>query len=260
MTELLTYSLNNIFGFSLVLIRLSGLCVVSPVFGGEQVPKRIRIFFALFMAFAIYPALNLKFDYVPLSLFDYFLIVLHELILGMMIGFLSTALFYGFQMGGRYMAIHMGMSMGRVLDPFSNMQTTVIGQILNFVVLAVFLIINGHHLLLKAVYDSFIYVPPLHVKLPSEAFNMGIEAFNVVVWTSLKIALPTMTALFAINIVFAFVARLVPKMNVFILSMPAKILAGVFIITAAMPAIIILFYGIIEKVFENIYHIIKLCG
>ena len=237
MNDFLHYSINNLFGFSLVLIRISGLTVVSPIFGGEQVPKKIRAFFALFMSLAIYPGLSLNIDVIPLSMLDYFLITFKELCIGIMIGFLSTALFFGFQMGGRYMAIHMGMSMGRTLDPTSGMQTSLVGQILNFVVLTTFLIVNGHHFILKALYESFIIAPPLEFNFSIGFFDLCIKNFNVVIETSLKVAIPTMAALFAINLVFGFIARVAPKMNVFILSLPAKIAAGIVIVTVAMPAI-----------------------
>jgi len=257
MLDFVTYSITNIYGFSLVLIRLSGLCVISPIFGGEQVPKQIRVLFALTFALVIYPALQLQISSLPVSPFEFFLIVSKELILGLLIGFLVSVIFFGFQMGGRYIAIHMGMSMGRTLDPFSNTQSTIIGQIFNFIVIAVFLILNAHHFILRAMLESFRLVPPGQVIFAPVIFDEAMKTFNVVIWTSLKVALPTMAALFAINLVIGFIARLVPKMNVFILSLPAKIGAGVIIIVVAMPAIVLLFCDVVEKVFNDIHLILR---
>ena len=252
MIDFITYSAQNVYGFSLVLIRLSGLCVVAPIYGGEQVPRLVRALFALVFTIVIYPALDLSFSTLPSSPVEYLIIVLKELVLGLIIGFLATAIFFGFQMGGRYISIHMGMSMGRTLDPFSNQQTTVIGQIFNFVVIGVFLVLNAHHFILEAIYESFVLIPPATVVFTTVIFDHAIKTFNVVVWTSLKIALPTMAALFSINLVFAFISRLVPRMNVFILSLPAKIGSGIIITTVALPAMIYLFVSVIEQVFTDI--------
>jgi flagellar biosynthetic protein FliR len=124
-------------------------------------------------------------------------------------------------------------------------------------VIAVFLVLNAHHFILRAMLDSFQLVPPAQVVFSPVVFDEAIKTFNVVIWTSLKVALPTMAALFAINVVFGFIARLVPKMNVFILSMPAKIGAGVIIVIVAMPAIVLLFCDVVEKVFNDIHLILR---
>jgi flagellar biosynthesis protein FliR len=255
--EFVNYSIEHVYGFSLVMIRFSGLCVVSPIFGGEQVPKQLRALLALAFAFVVYPVLQLRFDALPGSPFEYLIIVLGELVFGLLIGFLATAIFYGFEMGGRYISIHMGLSMGRTLDPFSNTQTTVIGQIFNMMVIATFLVLNAHHFILHAMVETFRQVPPAQVVFSVVAFDEAIKTFNIVIVTSLKVAMPTMAALFAVNVVFGFIARLVPKMNVFILALPAKISAGVIIVIVALPAILYLFCDVVEKVFHDIHQIIR---
>lgn len=258
MFDFINYSIEHVYGFSLVMIRFSGLCVVSPIFGGEQVPKQLRALLALTFTFVVYPVLQLEFAVLPSSPFEYLIIVLGELAFGLMIGFLTTAIFYGFEMGGRYMSIHMGMAMGRTLDPFSNTQTTVIGQILNMLVIAVFLVLNAHHFILQAMVESFQQVPPAQVVFSLHVFDEAIKTFNIVIMTSLKVAMPTMAALFALNLVFGFIARLVPKMNVFILALPAKIGAGVIIVVVALPAIVYLFCDVVEKVFHDIHQIMRI--
>lgn len=258
MFDFFNYSIQSVYAFSLVFVRIGALCVVSPIYGGEQIPKRIRTLFALFFAFVIFPTLSLQISELPVSPFHYLFIVTNEIALGLMIGFLATAIFYGFQLGGSYIAIHMGMNMGQTLDPFSSEQTSVIGQIFNLIVIAVFLVTNGHHFILKAIQQSFVLIPPTQVIFNQMVLDQAIKTFNVVIWTSLKIALPTMAALFALNLVFGFIARLVPKMNVFIISLPAKISAGIVIVVAALPAVIYLFLTVVEKVFSDISVILRL--
>ena len=258
MAEFLTFSLTSIFAFSLVMVRITGLSIVSPVFGGEQIPIQIRVLLALSIAFVIFPSLALQITVLPRTPIEYFILVLKELAIGLLIGFLATAIFSGFQLGGRYMSIHMGLAMARILDPFTNVQNTVMGQMLGLVVLTVFLIMNGHHLILRALYTSFVKIPPMTIAFNTGIFEQAIKTFNIVIVTSLKIAMPTMAALFAINLIFGFVSRLVPRMNVFILSLPAKIGVGVIIIMVALPAVLLLFTNVIEDVFRDIFIIINM--
>jgi len=154
------------------------------------------------------------------------------------------------------MSIHMGLAMARMLDPFTNIQSSVIGELMGLFTLTVFLIMNGHHLILRAIYDSFSHIPPLTVTYRPAIFDEAIRTFNIVITTSFKVAAPTMAALFAINLIFGFISRLVPRMNVFILSLPVKIGVGVIIILVTFPAILYLFRNVINDVFQKIYLIL----
>ncbi|MBU1863366.1 MAG: flagellar biosynthetic protein FliR [Candidatus Omnitrophica bacterium] len=256
MGEFFTYSLNNVFAFSLALVRVSGLCVVSPFYGGEQVPRQIRVLLALCITFVIYPTLAVNIQQLPTEVVEYGLLVFKNLCVGLLIGFLVTAIFFGFQLGGRFISIHMGLAMAQMLDPFSNMQSSVIGQIFGLLTITMFVIMNGHHLILKALHESFMKIPLMSVSFHADIFQQAIVTFNIVIITSLKIAAPTMAALFAVNVIFGFISRLVPQMNVFILSLPAKIAVGIFIIISVLPVIVYLLSDVINSVFRDLYVII----
>ena len=260
MLDFVNMSVNNFFAFTLTLIRISGLFVVSPFFGGDQVPKRIRIFIVLGLAMVVFPTLNTNISALPSSGWQFLIIVIKELSLGMMIGFMLTAIFFGFEMGGRFVSIHMGLSMARMLDPFSGQQTAVIGQFIGLIVMTAFLVMNGHHWILKALMESFRVIPLMGVKFNNAVLSEAVKTFNVVIVASIKIAMPMMGALFAINLIFGFIARLVPKMNVFILSLPVKIAVGVFLIMVSLPAILYLLVDVLMKVFQDIFMIIRALG
>lgn len=257
MHDFLGYSSHSLFVFSLAFIRISGLCIVSPFFGGETVNERIRILLALFIAFVFFPTLQSSMSAVPTHVLEYLFLVLKELMVGLFIGFLVTAIFFGFQLGGRYMAIHMGLSMARMMDPFSNEQTSVIGQLLSLITLTVFVVVDGHHFILRALYSSFEYVPLAQVHFRAEILDQAVKLFNVVIDTSLRVAMPTMAGLFAVNMIFGFIARLVPKMKVFILALPAKIAIGVMIISASLPFVLLLIGRVMNSVFKDIFMIIR---
>ena len=119
-----------------------------------------------------------------------------------------------------------------------------------------FLLINGHHIILRALHDSFTCVPLMGFAFNPGIFDQAIKTFNIVIATSLKVAAPTMAALFVINLLFSFIARLVPQMNVFILSLPIKIGVGIFIVVIALPAIVGLFSNVVTDVVYDVYTII----
>ena len=257
MLDFFSYTHEHLFLFSLIFIRLCGITLSAPIFGGESLPKQMQVILALSFTFVVFPVLATTTLALPASGIEYLLVVIKELYVGLLIGFLVHAVFFGFQLGGRYMSIHMGLSMAQIFDPFSNQKSSAIGQFLGLFTLTVFLVVNGHHFILRAVYDSFTLVPPLQVTFSPDIFDYAINIFNIVIRVSLKVALPTMAALFTINLVFGFSSRLVPQMNVFVVSLPAKIGAGVIIVTTILPAIVLVLFNTMEKVFSDIYVVMK---
>lgn len=255
MLEFLNYSLGNVYAFTLVLIRISGICVVAPFFGGEQVAKRIRALLALIITFVVFPTISFPQLEVPSSVPIILFVTLKELLLGFFIGFIPTAIFYGFQMGGKFASIHIGLAMARMLDPFAENESSIIGQIINMMLFVVFIVINGHHLVLKMLIDSFTIIPPTQFVFSVEIVDEAVKVFNIVIGTSLRVAAPLMAALFAINLVFGFTSKLVPQMNVFILSLPAKIAVGLLLLMVSLPAIVLLFRGVTETVFSDVYRL-----
>jgi flagellar biosynthetic protein FliR len=257
MQDFFSFAMAHMFPFSLVFLRVSGLCVVAPIFGSDQVPKHIRVLLAMSLAFVLFPALQGLPQEMPPHALGYFLLVLKELVIGLMIGFLTTAIFHGFQMGGQFIAVDMGLAMGSMLDPFTNEQSSVLGQFFGMLTLIVFLVMNGHHFILRALYDSFRYVPPLSAVFRVDIFEYALQVFNVVVVTSLKVVMPMLAALFVINVVFGFIARLVPQMNVFVMSIPAKIAAGTIVTVLAIPAVVLLFGTVVEDVMRMIFALLR---
>lgn len=258
MFDLYALTINSFFVFALVLIRVSGLCVVAPVIGGSQIPIQIRTLFALSLALVIFPMMkNAPELSVPVTFIGLALVVFKELVLGMFIGFFVSVIFLGFEMGGRFVSVHMGMSMARMLDPFSGKQSSVIGQLFGLLTMTAFVLIDGHHMMLKAVMYSFENIPLSGVVFTSELLSETIKSMNIVIYTALKIAMPMMGALFAINMLFGFIARLVPKMNVFILSLPVKIAAGVFLTVIVLPSLINLFIEVMQTVYTDLFSLLR---
>src|SRR5208282_2420632 len=87
------------------------------------------------------------------------LAVIKEAAIGMCLGFGALLLFTGIQMAGQIIDIQMGLGMVNIIDPITNAQISVMGQFYFMVATLVFLGVDGHHLLIRAVVDSFSKLP-----------------------------------------------------------------------------------------------------
>jgi flagellar biosynthetic protein FliR len=230
--------------FLLVFFRITGVLMLAPVFGSAVAPAPVKIFLSLLLAVLFTPLLQTKGVPVAMEGSVLALAVVWELAVGILIGFAAALLFAGVQFGGHLIDQELGILQANLLDPMLNEQISIVGQFKVLLATVVYLLINGHHLLIAAVADSFRAVPilgltfsqgaALHVSdtLMRDVFRMGIE-----------IAGPALVTLFLVSVALAFMARTAPEMNIFALSFPLRLAVGLVVVALGV--------GLFVAGFEN---------
>ena len=262
----MTMDLQNIFSnyiyiFILIMIRYIGLFMIAPVFGSRVIPARVRLALILFLSFITFPILsNTQGAEVPENLLAVMLSVFGEFAVGLSAGFISFLLFPAIQFAGHYMDMSMGFAIVNVIDPISQTQAPVLGQFKNILAILVFLAINGHHLLLKAIYYSYQLIPLGRVNFSTAffryIFSIGSEFFRI----AILIALPITGTLFVANVILGFLARTMPQMNIFIIGLPLKVLLGFLILSLSLVFTMYYFQDLIAGMYRNLSELIKIIG
>jgi len=136
-----------------------------------------------------------------------------------------------------------------VVDPLTSAQVPVMGQFQYILAILLFLALNGHHLMIIALRQSFDLVPVSSFwftpELATKFSAMGEDMFLM----ALKVGAPSVGALFLAEMALGMVARTVPQMNVFIVGIPMKIALGFIIVLAAMP----IFYTLMAHAFDSLF-------
>ncbi len=224
--------------FLLVLTRVSGIFILSPFFGSLNIPRYIRVGAAFFISIVLFPIVDINGISVPTSLGYYALAVIGELLVGIMIGFAATVVLATIKLAGQLMDMQVGFAMVNVVDPTSEQQVTLIGSFLYNLCILVFLLTNGHYLLLTALTQSFATVPLLTAQFKGALTLLMVKAVGNIFLIGLKIALPVLFAILLTNIGLGVLARTMPQMNIFVVGIPAQIVVGIFILGMMLP-----FYG-----------------
>ena len=86
---------------------------------------------------------------------SYALLVVQEVFVGLFVGFLVSVIVSAFQLAGEYFSVQIGFGINEVLDPLAQVSVPLIGQLKNLIGLLIFLVIGGHHFLIKAIYRSY---------------------------------------------------------------------------------------------------------
>lgn len=221
--------------FMLVVARLGGVMVAAPIFGHQSVPMRVRATVTLATAIGVAGIAPPGVASGVGDALSFTGLVVVELATGVMFGMAAQLIFTGVLLGGQLAGIHMGLGLARVIDPRTNLQATPIALWFQFLALQTFLVLDGHHLLIRALVRSFELVPPgqLHVTAAPLGIFSGLvgSAFEI----AARIAAPVVGGLLITDTAMGLLARAIPQLNVFIMGFAVKIGVGFLILSAGLP-------------------------
>lgn len=228
----------EVFSFLLVLARMSAFIVAWPVFGSMSVPAPIKVLFSFLMAIVIYPIVKADMMVPLISLQQLIFFVAKEVMVGLSLAFVSHFFFYGLQVGSEVISLSLGLSSAQMFNPTIGSQSTPIDTICYIIGTLVFLMINGHHMFLTGLVQSYDVIPALEWGLDLANFSQIALFGQTIVEFGLKISAPILVSILLINIALAIVSRAVPQINVLVTSMPVNALAGLVIMILMIPLLV----------------------
>lgn len=227
--------------FLVVLARVSGFIVSAPIVGDPQVPRLVKAGLAIVLSFVLAGLPNVGHTRIPSDLIPFVLVIVVQLLIGIMLGFVARTLFYAIQAAGQIASLQMGLSTAAVLNPMTQESDPIISQFYTIVAGLTFLAVKGDLWVVAALARSF-DLAPLTVTALSPALIKGtIEAAIGVTALGLQITLPLAASLFAANVLLGVVSRALPQLNVFVLSMPLDLILGLLTLIAGLTGMIIIF-------------------
>ena len=132
-------------------MRSSGIFLISPFFGSMNVPVQFRAVMALTFTFVLFPVVsNESLIVLPSSVIMFLAMIIEELFIGWLIGFVSFVSFTAVNLAGKVMDMQVGFAIVNVMDPTSGQQIPLIGSFLYNLAVMFFLITNGHHMIIAA--------------------------------------------------------------------------------------------------------------
>ena len=222
--------------FLLMLTRCSGIFMIAPFFGSLNIPVTIRAAAAFAFTLVLFPVVDgLGTVAAPPSVWAFAGAVLAELFIGWLIGFIAYVCFSAIHMAGKVMDMQVGFAVVNVMDPTSGQQIPLIGSLLYNLGIIVFLVTNGHHVIITALAESFRMVP-LAAMQPNLSLTMLLVDFtNGIFVTGMKIAMPVTFAILLVNVALGILARTMPQMNIFVVGIPLQLMVGVGVLSMLLP-------------------------
>ncbi|HMB00923.1 MAG TPA: flagellar biosynthetic protein FliR [Spirochaetota bacterium] len=244
--------------FLLVWARMAGVVFLAPVFSSSMIPARFKAILSFLITIVIFPwVANLGYE-LPVYLPDYGLIVVKEIIIGVIFGFFLSVIFAAFQLTTQFFATQIGLGMSKVFDPNTQEQMPVMGIFFQVIAILIFLAINGMHMVLIGVADSYELLPVINLVQHSETLmTMAIKYFSIMFIIALKMAFPIICTSVIIVFCLGLIGKIAPQANILLLGLPLQFGVGLIILLILLPAVITNFEAVISNVVNNVMLMLK---
>ncbi len=212
MLETLLY--NQFATFTLVLARVGALIMTAPIFGSKAVPIQARILITLSITLLATPLVATQPPADMTNLLTYARYLASEALVGLLLGFGITLLLTGIQVTGQVISQLGGTALADVFDPTLDTNVSIYSQVFYFLTLAMFVLLDGHRLLMDALLDTYQWLPPGQASLGTTY----VEALTTLLTQSfvlgIRAAAPAITALLLATLVLGLIGRTMPQINI----------------------------------------------
>lgn len=240
-------------------IRIGAMLSVVSIFGARAlVPRKVRIGLALVLTWILVPSLPAPPVVDPFSAAG-LLITMHQVLLGVAMGFITEFAFSALTVGGHGIAMSMGLGFATFLDP-NGVQVPVVSQFFLIMGTLLYLALDGHLVTLQVLAASFQGVPVGPVGISMD------NLWNLVMWGSqmyvgaLLIALPALITIMTINIALGVMTRAAPTLNIFAVGFPVTMMAGFVVMFLTLPSLLPRFTTLLMDAFQLMYRVAESPG
>jgi flagellar biosynthetic protein FliR len=231
-------------------LRVGAMVMAAPVFNSTQAPMRWRMLLAVVLTLAIAPVLPPAPIIDPFSLLAVFTVI-QQILIGVAMGVMVQMVFAAMVFGGQIIAHKMGLGFAQMVDPQNGVQVPVLSQYYLILSTLLFLLLNGHLILIDVLAQSFRSLPI------GEGLSRA-DFYAIVAWGSqifaggLLISLPAVTALLLINLGFGVVTRAAPQLHIFAIGFPLAIVVGFGLMWITLPSVLDGFSDLLDSAFDLI--------
>ena len=208
--------------------RVSGLMVFCPFLGSDAIPAPLKAALTVLITALIYPLRGpLQLD---LSSWQWVGVALSEVMVGLVLGLAANFLMEAPLLAGQILGVQMGYSLAALFDPQTQADTPVLGELHRLAALLIFLQLNVHHWLLRAVVRSFAYLPAGAAPANFAATSGLLRAAGGIFLAGLQIAAPALAATLVADVALGFLGKASPQLPVMFIGLAVKNMLGLAIL------------------------------
>lgn len=230
-------------------LRILAVFTAAPVISSRAFPVRARIALAFVVALAAQASLPPQ-PVISLNGTEAWGAVVQQVGIGLAIGFVVRLVFAAFELAGDVVGFQMGLNFASFFDPTLNSQSSATARFFGYMASLLFVVLNGHLMVLMAVVRSFEVFPVnqnfLEALSLMKLYSLGGELFASGFW----IALPMLGMLMFANLALGIVSRIAPQMNIFAIGFPITLSVGLVGMAVTLPMLDRPFTALMERAID----------
>ncbi len=212
--------------FFLILIRVSVILFLFPFFSSRIIPNMVKAGLVFIIALILFPVTEIGPMAFPDKLLGFVRLIMGELIIGMTLGLMVQVFFEGVRIMGQLVGFQTGFAIANILDPQSGMRISIFSNMAYYLAMVIFLILNGHHMLLNAIKQSFDVINLGSLDLNENLKWAVVQKAGDMFILAIKLGAPAIAALLFVKVAFGLITKFIPQMHIMIVAFPIQIVIG----------------------------------
>jgi flagellar biosynthetic protein FliR len=186
----------------ILVARPGALIAAAPAFGGAFAPPPVRIGLAIVVAVLLLPAV-----------------------------------LAGAELGGHLTGSQLMLSYGSVVDPQGGVRSNLVANLYGNLALITFLLMNGHHALLRALAASYTAIPIGEGSIGPSLAGSVVQLLGIVFVLGARLAAPIVVVMLLVEVGTAIMARVAPSLNLLAVAPPIRVAVGLLAMAAMVPLV-----------------------
>lgn len=222
--------IDNLYVYILVFVRIAGIIFFNPVMSRNNIPRMARVSLVLLSSIIIAPVTTVSSDF-SADRISLVISIGKELFIGFILAYVFNVFYYMIFTAGEIMDMQFGFSMAKVMDPGSNVQAAITGNLFNIFFIGYIFATNTHALLIRLTVYTYDVIPVgagnlVIDKLPEFVFEMFCTVFTL----AMHLAFPFVAVELVVEMCLGIMMKLIPQIHVFVINMQLKILISIVMI------------------------------
>jgi flagellar biosynthesis protein FliR len=226
------------FAFMLVLARFGAAMALLPGLGEATVPAMVRVGLALGISVLLLPGILPLVPPMPESGLTAAGMVIAEVVTGLSLGWLARLFCLALPIAAQFIAYLLGIS--TVLQPDADLgpQTTALAALFGMAAPLAIMVSGLYVLPLTALAGSYRLIPPGTLLPSADSAATAVAVVAQVFSLALRLASPFVLAAIVWHVAIGLIARLVPRLQVYFVSMPGQIAGGLVLLASLFGVIL----------------------
>jgi flagellar biosynthetic protein FliR len=227
----------QVYAGGLVFARIGAMVMLMPGIGESVVPPRIRLSFAVLMAMLLAPLVSKSIVTVPSSVGAVGGAVLHEVLVGLMIGAVLKLFVTSLTTAGEIISLQTTLSFAQTTNPAGAQTSTAVATFLSMLGLTLIMVTDLHHLFIGAMVKSYDLFPFSRAVPVGDAAALAVRTVADSFKLGLQLSAPVLVFSIVFNLASGRVGRVMPSFQIFFVTSPLSVILGLSLLGLSLGGI-----------------------